>query len=144
MVEHRKNFVEKLLIAETSNFWTQLFRYVIVGGLSFVVDYGLLYALTEWAGMHYLLSATLSFVAGLLVNYFISTCWIFHKSKLNNKLAEFLIYSIIGVVGLLFNNLLLYVLTDHLHLYYMLSKLIAAAVVLGWNFVGRKLILFKP
>ena len=59
------------------------------------------------------------------------------------RAAEFAVYGIIGVVGLLLNNLLLYIFTDHLHLHYMLSKLIAAATVLAWNFLGRKIILFK-
>lgn len=120
-----------------------MFRYAIVGGVSFAVDYGFLYVLTECYGFHYLLSATISFIAGLAVNYLISIRWVFGKSKLSSRAAEFAVYGIIGVVGLLLNNLLLYLFTDHLHLHYMLSKLIAAAIVLAWNFLGRKIILFK-
>lgn len=135
--------IAKLLINETSNWFAQLFRYIIVGGIAFLVDYGLLFSLTEFLHFHYLLSATISFIAGLLVNYTISTCWIFRHSKLDNRLMEFIIYSLIGVIGLLINNAMLYLLTDYFHVHYMYSKLIAAAIVMGWNFVGRKIILFK-
>lgn len=135
--------IAKLLINDTNNWFAQLFRYVIVGGIAFFVDYGLLFALTEFLHFHYLLSATISFIAGLIVNYAISTRWIFRHSKLDNRLMEFIIYSLIGVIGLLVNNVMLYLLTDYFHIHYMLSKLITAAIVMGWNFVGRKIILFK-
>ena len=138
-----KRLIHRLFVSETDNWFAQMFRYAIVGGVSFVVDYGLLCLLTELLGLHYLLSATVSFTAGLVVNYLISIKWVFSKSKLNSRAAEFVVYGIIGVVGLLFNNLLLYLFTDHLHLHYMLSKLVAAAIVLVWNFIGRKIILFK-
>ena len=135
--------IAKLLLNDTNNWFAQLFRYVIVGGIAFLVDYGLLFSLTEFFHFHYLLSATISFIAGLIVNYAISTRWIFRHSKLDNRLMEFIIYSLIGVIGLLINNAMLYLLTDSFHIHYMFSKLITAAIVMGWNFIGRKIILFK-
>ena len=42
---------------KTDNTIVQLFRYTFVGGFAFVVDFGLLYVLTEYAHFHYLLSA---------------------------------------------------------------------------------------
>ena len=132
-----------LFIEETDNWFIQLFRYLFVGGLAFVVDYGLLVFLTEVLGLHYLISATISFIAGLIVNYFLSTSWIFRKSKLENKWLEFLIFSIIGVIGLGLNNLLLYLLTDKVHIHYMISKLLTTVVVMLWNFISRRIILFN-
>lgn len=130
------------IFEKSDNIIVQLFRYAVVGGLAFAADYGLLYALTEWCGLYYILSATLSFVAGLTVNYLISIHWVFNESKLRSRTAEFVIYAAVGVVGLLFNNLLLYLFTDCLELHYMISKLVSAAIVLLWNFVARRLILF--
>lgn len=137
------DITEKIIFVETTDWKIQFFRYVIVGGFSFIIDYGLLYFLTEYANFHYILSATISFIAGLVVNYILSTKWIFRKSRLKNTALEFIIYGIIGIVGLILNNILLYAFTDFLHIYYMISKLIAAVLVMGWNFVGRRIILFK-
>lgn len=137
------NVTRKILFEETTNWKIQLFRYVFVGGFSFIVDYGLLFLLTEFFHFHYLISATISFIAGLVVNYLLSTKWIFRKSKLSNTTLEFIIYGIIGVVGLILNNILLYVFTDLLNIHYMISKLITAVIVMGWNFFGRRIILFK-
>ena len=134
---------DKILKEATTDWKIQFFRYVIVGGFSFVVDYGLLFVLTEYAGFHYIVSATLSFISGLVVNYLLSTRWIFRNSKLSSTTVEFIIYGAIGVVGLVLNNILLYLFTDVLHIHYMISKLITAALVMGWNFVGRRVILFN-
>lgn len=135
--------IKKLFIYDTTNWIIQLFRYVFVGGFAFIVDYCLLFLLTESLGIYYILSATISFIAGLIINYIISTQWIFKKSRLSNTAIEFIVYGIIGVIGLLLNDLILYLFTDIMHNHYMISKLIAAALVMGWNFVGRRTILFK-
>lgn len=135
-------FLNTLFVDKTSNGFIQLFRYLFVGGFAFVVDYGLLYVLTEWAGFYYLVSASISFLAGLVVNYLLSTGWIFKKSKMDNKVGEFVIFSIIGVIGLGLNSLLLYAFTDRVHIHYMISKLLSAALVMLWNFFARKIILF--
>ena len=138
-----KAIFHQLFSNETDNWITQLFRYTIVGGIAFCVDYGLLYILTEFIHFHYLVSATISFLAGLVVNYILTTWWIFRRHKLSNRTVEFIIYGIIGLIGLLFNNILMYFFTDILHLHYMFSKLITAILVMGWNFFGGKIILFK-
>ena len=137
-----KTLIYSLFLEETDSWFIQLFRYCFVGGLAFLVDYGLLVFLTEVVGLHYLVSATISFIAGLVVNYFLSTSWIFRKSKLENKWAEFLIFAFIGIIGLGLNNLLLYCFTDKIHIHYMISKLLTTAIVMIWNFGARKIILF--
>ena len=135
--------INKIFLQPTNNSLIQLFRYCFVGGFAFIVDAGGLFVLTEYAGIYYLLSATISFILGLVVNYLLSTAWIFKKSKLSNRWTEFLIYSVIAVVGLGLNTLFLWLFTDCLHIYYMLSKIITAALVMLWNFFARKIILFK-
>ena len=68
--------IDVLFVAPTDNWFIQFFRYFFVGGFAFVVDYGLLVLLTEVFGLHYLVSATISFIAGLVVNYLLSTSWV--------------------------------------------------------------------
>lgn len=137
-----KKLIDLLFLKETDKWFIQLFRYCFVGGLAFIVDYGFLVLLTEVCGLHYLISATISFIAGLIVNYLLSTSWIFRQSKLENKWAEFIVFAIIGVIGLGLNNLLLYLFTDIIHIHYMISKLITTGIVMIWNFGARKIILF--
>lgn len=138
-----KRIVRKSLLENTDHFLIQLLRYTFVGGLAFLVDYGLLYGLTEYLHFHYLLSATVSFLAGLFVNYLISRWWVFSKSKFGSKGVEFALFALVGAIGLLLNNLILWMITTYLSVYYMYSKLVATVVVYMWNFLARKYWVFK-
>lgn len=134
---------KRLFYGTTDRLLVQFVRYFFVGGFAFVVDFGLLYILTEYAGLHYLLSATLSFISGLLVNYIISCIWVFSNSKFKNRLVEFLFFAAIGVVGLLLNDALIWLFTDCIGTHYMFSKIVAAAIVYLWNFFARKYLVFR-
>ncbi len=139
-----KNLMIKLFLRQTDSLFIQFFRYFFVGGLAFVVDFGLLYFLTEFAGFYYLFSATISFTAGLCVNYIISIKWVFSQNKgLKNKKIEFLIFSFIGIVGLLLNAIFIWFFTEKLLFYYMISKVLSTVIVYFWNFFARKYILYK-
>ena len=138
-----KEWLDKLFKAPTESTFIQLFRYGFVGGLAFLVDYGTMVLLTEFAGMHYLLAATISFILGLITNYLLSITWVFNQHKLNNRWVEFLLFAFIGVVGLGLNDAIMFLCTERCGIHYTLSKIIATATVFFWNFLARKLILFK-
>ena len=127
---------------KTTNTLVQLFRYLWVGGISFIIDYISLFIFTEYLHINYLISAAIAFILGLTTNYQLSTIWVFNNSRLNNKFTEFTIFSIIGIIGLGLNEVIIYICSEYLNLYYMISKLISTAVVFFWNFMGRKYILF--
>jgi putative flippase GtrA len=69
--------------------------------------------------------------------------WVFNKRKLDNRTFEFGIFAIIGIVGLGLNEVLLWFFTQELLIYYLLSKIFAAAIILFWNFFARKYLLFR-
>ena len=121
----------------------QLFRYGIVGGIAFAVDYGSLWLLTEVFGVHYLLSASIAFILGLICNYVLSTRWVFGESRLKNAGAEFAAFALVGVVGLGLNELIMWGCTEGLSLHYMASKIISTVLVFFWNFLARRFLVYK-
>jgi putative flippase GtrA len=121
----------------------QFFRYLFVGGLSFVVDFGLLFLLTEFFSVYYLASAAIAFLGGLITNYLISISWVFNNRTLKNRKFEFLVFVFTGLIGLGLNQLLIWSLTEKLGIYYLGSKIVSTAIVLIWNFGSRKFILFR-
>ncbi|PQP40097.1 GtrA family protein [Mycolicibacterium austroafricanum] len=58
---------------------TQIWRFVVTGGLSAVVDFGLYVALLA-AGLHVNVAKTLSFVAGTTTAYLINRRWTFQAA----------------------------------------------------------------
>lgn len=123
-------------------FFKQFGKYFIVGGIAFVVDAGLLWVLTEYMKVHYVLSATLSFTAGLITNYFLSVIWVFIDRKYRSRMTEFFIFSIIGMIGLAINDFFLFLITEIVGIHYMISKMVIVLIVFLWNFFARKYILF--
>ena len=90
----------------------QFMRYLVVGGIAFVVDFGVLLLLTELFDLHYLASAAAGFCCGLVTIYILSITWVFNIRSLESKRVEFVIFVIIGVAGLGWTVLLLYLFTD--------------------------------
>ena len=141
---------KKLFVGDTDNTLIQFFRYLFVGGLAFIVDFVLSYVLFRFAFHEKKefgwVANSLSFVAGLAVNYLISTFWIFKSSKVKNKLVEFLGFAAIGVVGLLLTigitKLFEIWLGDTTSLFQIIAKLVSTAVSFLWNFFARKLLLY--
>ena len=138
-----KGWLDKLFKSPTESLFIQLLRYGFVGGIAFLVDYGAMVMLTEFLGLHYLLSATISFILGLATNYLLSISWVFNQHKIANPWVEFLIFAVIGVVGLGLNDSIMFLCTDRWGVHYTLSKIIATAIVFFWNFFARKIILFR-
>lgn len=138
-----KNLLRALLLESTDSTLVQLFRYTFVGGVAFVCDFGALYALTEFAGLHYLISASLSFLLGLAVNYALSILWVFSRHALRSRWVEFGIFAAVGLVGLGLNALFMWLFTEVAGLHYLFSKIGSTILVFLWNFAARKISLFR-
>lgn len=138
----------KLFVGDTENTLIQFFRYLFVGGLATVVDWGVSYILFRFAfHEQYAIAAnSISFVAGLIVNYVISTFWIFKNSKVESRLVEFLGFAAIGLVGLFMTmgitKLFEIWLADKTNLYQILAKIVSTGAAFFWNFFARKILLY--
>ncbi len=132
------------LFGKSASLKVQFARYVVVGGVAFVVDFAALFALTEYLHIYYLVSSALAFILGSVVNYRMAIAWVFHHRALDNKTAELAAYVAIGVMGLLLNTVLLWFFTEVAGLLYLYSKAWAAILIFGFNFGVRKLVLFSP
>ena len=123
------------------NLIKQIMRFGVVGVISFLIDYGILYVLTEKANIYYLLSAGISFTVSVVINYLLSMSWVFKSNKKRGKKEEFIIFIVLSLGGLLLNQVMMYVLVDYMNVYYLLAKIVSTANVMIYNFISRKLIL---
>lgn len=120
---------------------SQMLRFGVVGGSAFLIDYGLLYLLTEFVGINYLISSCISFSVSVVYNYIFSIFWVFDVQKNGNKAGEFLIFFVLSVIGLGINTFIMWAMVDMLSIHYLISKLFATAIVMVYNFITRKLFL---
>lgn len=119
-------------------FIKQFSRHTIIGGTAFLIDYGLLIALTEHVGIHYLESATISFSISVIFNYFFSMRFVFERREDLSRGMEALVFFLLSVVGLILNNFLLLKMVDLMEIHYTIAKLLATFVVTIYNFGSRK------
>ena len=125
----------------------EFLRYVLVGGLAFVADVGTLIFCREklFPGLRcgVYLSVLLAFFAGHVVNYVGSLCFVFRDpEERRNGLTwrAFWLFAIVGASGVGATELGMWIGYGLLHMNYILAKMLVAAVVFVWNFVGRKLV----
>ena len=119
----------------------EFIEYSIVGGTCTLIDIATLYLLTTVGGVHYLISSSLSFSFGVILNWVICSHFIFSFHRVSRRREEFLCYVLISLVGLLLNVVLMWFFTETCRTWYMLSKLLSAAITLFYNFLARKLLL---
>ena len=131
------------LQGKTDNTAIQLFRYTLVGGVAYAVDIGTLYFATEGLSIHYLSSAAIAFLLGLITNYTLSILWVFNRKVNRSRMHEFIVFGIIGAAGLGFNELFIWIFTELLLFHYLISKIFSTVFVYLWNFFARKYALFN-
>ncbi len=124
--------------SETEHLFIQIFKFAIVGVVATLIDFIFLYLFKELCHLPILLANTLSFVISVLYNYWASLTFVFDVNREKSKKKNFIFFIICSIIGLLLNDLIVWIITDILHIYYMISKVIATIFVMVFNFVTRK------
>jgi dolichol-phosphate mannosyltransferase len=112
-------------------------RFCAVGLSGIVVNMGMLYALTELCGLFYMFSSPIAIECSFLSNFFLNDVWTWKgvgDPRATERLKRLGKFHVVYAAGLAINLSLLYVVTEHLGLYYLLANLIAIAVATMWNF----------
>ena len=128
----------------------EFLRYALVGGIAFIADFGTLVAAQEIylksfsSGVY--IATVLGFVVGLAVNYALSLWFVFTSEKDRGKgrsIVAFLVFGVIGLMGLGWTELGMWLGIECLHWNYMLVKVFVTGAVLMWNYLGRKVLVFR-
>lgn len=119
----------------------QFMKFGIVGVLAFIIDYGLMILLTEAFGVPYLASTTISFIVSVIFNYVASMRYVFKRKDDMSRRREFIIFVALSVIGLVINDVFMWLMTDQLFIDYRFSKIVVTFIVAVWNFVTRKIFL---
>lgn len=130
-------------LGRISLFAKHAFKYYLVGASGVIVNLGILFALTEFVGLWYLLSSTIAIYVSITSNFFLNKTWTFRDTAI--KQHDFLMYgkfigvSLVGMgIQLGFN----YMFVEKLSVYYLLAALMSIMIASSVNFVLNRRLTF--
>ena len=118
-----------------------LLLYLIVGVIATLSEWAVFFVLDK-ALLHYALATVIAYILSTFVNWLAGRLLVFKISAqpLLKEIAEIYLASF---VGLLLNLLIMWVAVDLITINEMVSKIIATAIVFFYNFLVRKLVIYK-
>ncbi|MDD3113488.1 MAG: GtrA family protein [Candidatus Izemoplasmatales bacterium] len=133
-------------------------RYLIIGGLATLFDYGAFalfrYVIFPKTEFYLYVATAIGFIVGLTFNYIFSILFVFKNVADPNrgkKVSSFLLFALIGLIGMGLTELGMwfsvitrfYIGEEIYQIPEMVMKVIMTGIVLVWNYVARKLMIFK-
>lgn len=111
----------------------QFIKFCVVGGTGVEVDFGITFLFKEKLKLNKYIANSLGFMAAASTNYLLNRWWTFrsHDPEVAQQYVQFVG---ISAIGLILNNIIIYLLNDKARLNFYLSKLIAIGLVTLWNF----------
>lgn len=116
----------------------QFGKFAAVGITSLAADYILLLVLVELLHVDFLIATSASFLASVVVNYFLSMRYVFSRRDDLSRKREFTIFAVLSAVGLGLNDLFMFVGVAVLSIGYQVMKLISTFMVTWYNFFSRR------
>lgn len=118
-------------------------RFLVVGGIGFFVNYGMLALLFDLLGAPILVAQIIGGETALLATFVGNNFWAFvghHHISLRKKLVKFHL-SAFG--GLFINSAFVVILVHFVHVYYGLALVVGSIAGLIWNYTLYKKFVFK-
>ncbi|MCD6248646.1 MAG: GtrA family protein [Hadesarchaea archaeon] len=119
----------------------RLVKFCLVGASGVGVNLGLLWVLTEYLNIYYLISAGFSIECSILTNFILNEFWTF-SDRATDRSAKMLAsrmikFNVISAGGLAINIVILGALTELFGIYYMVSALFGIAGATMWNYLAN-------
>jgi len=131
------------MLGRISLFAKHAFKYYLVGASGILVNLGILFVLTEYGELWYLLSSTIAIYVSITSNFLLNKSWTFRDTVIKQR--SFLMYgkfigvSLVGMgIQLGFN----YMFVEKLSVYYLLAALISIMIASSVNFVLNRRLTF--
>ncbi len=114
----------------------RIFKFAVVGLSGLLVNMGLLYFFTEYLRLIYWISSIIAIEISIISNFFLNDWWTWKDREKKKFIYRFTQYHIsVGITAVVANWLLLVILTEVFHIYYLLSNLIGIMVGTLANFI---------
>lgn len=112
-----------------------------MGVIATLIDFLLLYIFVTILKFNLYFSVVLAFCLSLTANYILSMLFVFKPKEGLTKRRQFIIFIATSLAGLLINQGVIFLGEELFHIYYMVSKLAAALIVVFFSFFSRQFLL---
>src|SRR3989338_1797698 len=121
----------------------QFLKFSFVGLIGTFINIFILYILTEYARIYYLISALCAFLVALSTNFIFNKIWTFGEKISEQIEKKYVNFFLVSTSALSVNLFFLYILTEFLGIYYIISGILAIGISLMINFIGNKIWTFR-
>lgn len=120
----------------------EILRFLVSGGIAFLVSIGVLYLLTEVFDIWYLISSILSFLVTFIVSFVIQKNWTFKNRGLEGISSQIGMSLVMAIINLGLNTSMMYVFVEYIHLHYLSAQILATGLIAIETYFIYKYIIF--
>lgn len=117
-------------------------KFLVAGGICGLLDLILLYLFTSVFGLWYLYSGIISFFIVSVFGFFLNKKITFQDARKNSP-NQYVKYIIVILIGMIINNIFLFVLTGVFAVWYIASRIFSSLIALIWNYYGNRRFIFS-
>lgn len=137
MIAYTRGQIERLLKIE-------FIRFCIVGGLGFVINLIILTGLTKFLNAPVILAQLIGGEIALGSNFYLHHTWTYKRHHVTKSLKSLIVqFHATSWPAILGSTAMVSLGVDAFHLSKLVALLISSVIILGWNFVWSKYVIWK-
>ncbi len=133
-------------LMKTSGELRRMLKFGLVGACGVAINMGMLYLLTEMAGLPYVISAIFSWETAIISMFSLHEAWTFHDLKSGTRahlLERGIKFNLVRLTSLGIILAILVSLTEILSVYYLMSYAVAIMIATTWNYLASLNLIWK-
>ena len=134
--------VPQLTLQENTKISMQGLKYIVVGFITMVIDFGVTWLLLP--EFQLIIANSIGFLLANVTNFLLAHRWVFQSDVPTQQSAKTYV-SVLGVslVGLLLSDFIVWLAIAQWDAPFLVSKIWAAITCLIWNFSARKIWIYR-
>ncbi len=135
-----------LLLERYFGKYAQTIRYIFAGGTAVIVDLIALYIAKDVLGLSLIPAVSVGFFCGFCTGFLFHKFWTFRDASTDKMHVQAAIYFCLTILNFLLNLILMYILVEKIHIWYIFSKILVSGGIAfvsffmyrGFVFGGKK------
>lgn len=123
--------------------YMKLVRFVISGGIATSVNILLVFILTEYFNLWYLLGASTGFGVAFLISFILQKFWTFQDKSKEGIHKQAVIFFITVIAGIAVNAILVYLFVENLKFHYLLAQITSGVLIAIANYFAYQKLVFN-